>query len=100
MSGPAVATKRYGKGLCERSIKVWKRVRDEGGWWTASELALQMGLDTEEVRASMRNMVNNQYLAERVNTKNQLRRVGVTSFCYPPKGETLEPGRSPESWGA
>jgi hypothetical protein len=24
----------------------------------------------------------------------------VTGFCFAPLGESLEPGRSPESWGA
>lgn len=100
MIAPLLAPKRYGKRMTDKALRIWKKVRDEGGWWTGSEMALYLGMDAEEVRSAMRNMVDNHYLALRVHPVNGLRRVGVTHFCYPPKGESLEPGRSPESWGA
>lgn len=100
MSGPALPKKRYGKRMSEQALRIWKKVRDEGGWWSVSELAAELGLDRESVRDSTRNLLRYRYLKQRTNTLTGLVTVGVTAFCYPPKGESLEPGRAPESWGA
>ena len=95
MSSPVLPKKRYGKALAQTSLRLWKLVRDEGGWWTVSELALSLRWPDDRVRMCARNLLRHQYLVLRVQPVTGLRRVGVTAFCYPPKGEFLEPGSNP-----
>ena len=82
------------------ALRLWTLVRDEGGWWTSSELAVRLMAPRESVQKYVRSLVRHQYLAERLHPVNGLRRVGVTALCCPPRGESMEPGRAPESWGA
>lgn len=94
---PEVAT---GRPMSALSIALWKRVRDEGGWWTASELARVMGEPLDDVRYRLRNLVESRYLAQRINPVTKLRRVGVMPFSRCPAGEVLEPVRFVELAGA
>lgn len=91
MNSPALPKKRYGKPMSAQALRVWQKVRDAGGWWSVSELALDLGLDSETVRDTTRNLLRYKYFRQRKNTLTGLVTVGVTAFCYPPRGQTLEP---------
>lgn len=47
--------------------------------------------DSETVRDTTRNLLRYKYLRARKNEFTGLVTVGVTAFCYPPRGQTLEP---------
>jgi len=85
--------------LSRVSVNLWKTVRDQGGWWTSSELVRDFGLNTKTVHNSLHNLAQSHYLAQRVDKKTGLLRLGVTAFCRAPAGESLEPGPAPQVWG-
>lgn len=92
-------SRRAGPKLSQVAIDLWKRVRDAGGWWTASEVIRWSGLDAKVVRGSLSYLARAHYFAQRLDHQTGLLRFGVTGLCDAPKGESLEPGPLPAELG-
>lgn len=91
LEAPVLPASSAGKPLPDLYQRVWRRVRDEGGWWTASELSRERGIPMDVVLDCMRDLVVLKHFAQRTNKATGLQRIGVTQFCTPPMGEQLEP---------
>lgn len=90
---------RRGRRLSPTTMKVWRLVRDEGGWWSLPELAEALGLPSHEVCNARYNLLRNDFVAARrpdqtvprLGQKKTTCLIGVTLACQVPNGETLTP---------
>lgn len=81
-------------------LRVWRFVRDAGGWWTAAEVGRQMLRHMDD--PSRASQTASRWLSALAQRGHIARRpgspactYGVTSACWPPVGETLLPSRRP-----
>lgn len=83
----------YG-GLKPNDDAAWRCLRDQGGWWSGAELAVELpDLGNNYACASrLRRLQQSGYLVRRPGrTKSDPDRYGVTAQCFPIPGETLTP---------
>lgn len=91
--------RRRGRTLSANTLKVWRLVRDEGGWWSQPELVEALGLPSHEVCNARYNLMRNDFVAARrpdqtvprLGQRKTTCLIGVTPACRVPNGETLTP---------
>lgn len=88
-----MSRRHYMKALQPRSLRVWKLVRDEGGWWTREELCERLQLSPSELMPIAASLLRLGYCVRRDLPSG--RAMGVTLACVAPAGETLEPALEP-----
>lgn len=84
-----MSRRHYVKTLPERSLRVWRLVRDEGGWWTKQELCERLEITPSELGNIPASLLRAGHCVRRDLPSG--RAMGVTAACVAPKGETLEP---------
>lgn len=84
-------------GLSLQARMVWLHLRDEGGWWSAKELARDLlpsdANGTSAIGQCLRALMARELLARRVSAGMPTPVYGVTAKCCAPAGLTLEPGQ-------
>lgn len=86
-------------GLSLQARMVWLHIRDEGGWWSAKELARDLmpgdANGPANVTPCLRTLTERGHLVSRrvelQPTKRTVLTFGVTAACSAPVGWTLEP---------
>lgn len=83
-----------GQALSHEARRAWVLLRNQGGLWTAQEVARELLEDDGRIAAG----IAGKWLASLVardhavkNTARMPTRYGVTTRCVPIPGETLEP---------
>lgn len=80
------------------ALAAWRHLRDEGGWWTARELGIDLlpGLEPGEANVIATRWLFALYrrglVAVRVGLRT--RSYGVTARCLAPAGESMYPNPS------
>jgi hypothetical protein len=75
------------------AVAVWRFLRDQGGYWTTGEIGRAMdpeGDPQNKVGKYMRALRNRRCVSANPRSIRVLS-YGVTPFCFPPEGESLEP---------
>lgn len=82
------------EGLSLQARMVWLHIRDEGGWWSAKELARDLFPGEVHgpsiVAPCLHALFDREHVARRVATPPVY---GVTAKCRPPVGTSLEPAQ-------
>lgn len=85
--------------LSDGARRVWRLLLDGGGWWSAEEVQIAMGLEPKDCQACARWMV----ALANPHRKHALRRerrsgwqYAVTAACVPPEGETMDLSQTPQ----
>lgn len=88
-------------GLSPTALRIWRYMRDEGGWWRPAEVAGALRLDSDCQMANAAATKAMQALEARRNVLRHAGHVdprrpqyGVTARCTPPDWETLTPSPS------
>jgi hypothetical protein len=78
----------------KNSLLIWQTLKNQGGYWTATELAAQFGLPriagTNEVARELTALRKAGHVVEIRADHRRKHTYGVTAKCIPPAGETLE----------
>lgn len=90
---------RRGRKLLPDTMRVWRFVRDAGGWWTQSELVDALSMPACDVCKARHSLMRHDYVASRKQNMRSPRPgqrrdallIGVTRACRVPNGETLAP---------
>lgn len=87
----------YG-GLSDADKAIWRHIRDQGGYWSAAELATAIGTGTsiKAIGGRLRVMASLGHLV--VGKSEPVKTYGVTAACVPPLRETMTP-REPQPLG-
>ena len=83
--------------MSQLARRVFMHLRDEGGWWSAHEVAQALGLPRHGLAQCILSMVQRGHIVARPATRcdmeapGYVRTFGVTAQCVPPIGCRLEP---------
>lgn len=85
---------RDAEGLSLQARMVWLHIRDEGGWWSAKELARDLFPGEVHGPSIVAPCLHALFEREHVARRTAKPPVyGVTAKCRPPVGASLEPGQ-------
>lgn len=78
-------------GLSDSDKAIWRHIRDQGGYWSAAEIADAIGTGTpvKAIGGRLRVMASLGHLA--VKSTAQVKTYGVTAACAAPFRETKTP---------